>query len=76
MASLQLAVVALDRRQATDRLTISVMCSLITHVLDHFALLGSDIVGLLDPDAIDVLLMLSSVESSQLATLNSFVFVI
>jgi hypothetical protein len=46
------------------------------HVLDHFALLGSDIVGLLDPDAIDVLLMLSSVESSQLATLNSFVFII
>jgi hypothetical protein len=41
------------------------------HVSDHFVL-----VGLLDPDAVNVLLMLSSVESTQLAILNSIVFVI
>jgi hypothetical protein len=32
MVSLQLAVAALDRCQATDRLTISVMCSLFTSI--------------------------------------------
>jgi hypothetical protein len=42
-----------------------------THVSDHFVL-----VGLLDPDAVNVFLMLSSVESTQLAILNSIVFVI
>jgi hypothetical protein len=41
------------------------------HVSDHFVL-----VGLLDPDAVNVFLMLSSVESTQLAILNSIVFVI
>jgi hypothetical protein len=48
------------------------------HVLDHFILVVFDEVGLLgwlDSDAVNVLLMLSSVESAQLAILNSFVFV-
>jgi hypothetical protein len=47
-------------------------------VLDHFILVVFDEVGLLgwlDSDAVNVLLMLSSVESAQLAILNSFVFV-
>jgi hypothetical protein len=35
-----------------------------------------DEVGLLDPDVVNVLLILSSVESDQLAILNSFMFVI
>jgi hypothetical protein len=43
------------------------------HVLDHFVLVSSDGVGLLDLDAVNVLLMLYS---SQLATLNSFELVI
>jgi hypothetical protein len=46
------------------------------HVLDHFTLIGSDEVGWLDSDAVNVLLMLSSIESDQLTILNSFVFVI
>jgi hypothetical protein len=49
------------------------------HVLDHFTLIGSDEVGWLgwpDSDAVNVSLMLSSVESDQLTILNSFVFVI
>jgi hypothetical protein len=45
-------------------------------VLDHFVLVGYDEVGLLDPDVVNVLLMLSSVESDQLAISNSFIFVI
>jgi hypothetical protein len=47
-------------------------------VLDHFALVGFDEVGLLgwlDSNTVNVLLMLSSVESAQLVILNSFVFV-
>jgi hypothetical protein len=39
-------------------------------VFDEVGLLGR-----LDSDAVNVLLMLSSVESAQLAILNSFVFV-
>jgi hypothetical protein len=40
------------------------------HVLDHFALVGSDevsLLGWLNPDAIHVLLMFSSIEFDQLA---------
>jgi hypothetical protein len=43
---------------------------------DHFTLVSSNEVGLLKPDAVNVLLMLFSVDSNQLATLNSFKFVI
>jgi hypothetical protein len=63
MASLQLAVAALDRRQATH----------------HSALVGSDevgLLGLLELDALNVLLMLFPTDPNQLATLNSFEFVI
>jgi hypothetical protein len=45
-------------------------------VLDHFILVGYDEVSLLDPDAVNVLLMLSYVESNQHAILNSIAFVI
>jgi hypothetical protein len=38
-----------------------------THMPNHFVLVGYDEVGLLDPDAVNVLLMLSFVESSQVA---------
>jgi hypothetical protein len=47
-----------------------------THMPNHFVLVGYDEVGLLDLDAVNVLLMLSFVESSQVAIFNSFVFVI
>jgi hypothetical protein len=48
----------------------------LAHMSDHFALAGSDEVGLFEPDATNVLLMLFSVDSNQLAFLNSFEFVI
>jgi hypothetical protein len=46
------------------------------HMSDHFALVGSDEVGLLEPNVANVLLMLFFVDPNQLATLNSFEFVI
>jgi hypothetical protein len=44
----------------------------LVHMSDRFALVGSDEVGLLEPDAVNVLLMLFSVDPNQLAILNSF----
>jgi hypothetical protein len=43
----------------------------LAHMSDHFTL-----VGLLEPDTVNVLLMLFSVDPNQLATLNSFEFII
>jgi hypothetical protein len=43
---------------------------------DHFTLVGSDEVSLLELDVVNVLLMLFSVDTNQLDTLNSFEFVI
>jgi hypothetical protein len=39
---------------------------------DHFTLVGSDEIGLLEPDAVNVLLMLFYVDPNQLPILKSF----
>jgi hypothetical protein len=44
----------------------------LVHLFNHFALVGSGEVGLLEPDPMNVLLMLFSVDPNQLAILNSF----
>jgi hypothetical protein len=48
----------------------------LAHMSDHFALVGSDEVGLFEPNDVNVLLMLFSIDPNQLITLNSFKFVI
>jgi hypothetical protein len=44
----------------------------LVHMSDRFALVCSDEVGLLEHDAVNVLLMLFSIDPNQLAILNSF----
>jgi hypothetical protein len=48
----------------------------LAHMSNHFALVGSDEVGLLEPGDVNVLLMLFSVDPNQLSTLNLFEFII
>jgi hypothetical protein len=44
----------------------------LVHMSNHFALVSSDEVGLLEPDAVNVSLMLFSVDLNHLPILNSF----